>query len=138
MNDITGDDTENSDGKNDKEKAGDPAGKEFFAFFHLLGITAAGHDHDSGDDHDNKSNETDDTSQETEESGGEAFGVVGDTAESSVDTARATAFGVNFQSATLDGAGKGATTSAVFEGGTLRLVAAAVAGRSAVGSSDTA
>lgn len=56
LDDITGDKAEQSNREDNKEKAGDGAGQELFAFLELFGVPAGGHNLDGGHEHNSQSN----------------------------------------------------------------------------------
>jgi len=52
LNDITGNDFEESDREDDEEETGDGTGEEFIAFLYLFGIVASRHDLNGSGQHD--------------------------------------------------------------------------------------
>lgn len=94
MDDITGDEFEQSDGEDDEEQAGNGTGKEFFAFFDLFGIATGGHNLNGGHEHDGKGDGANDTNQEGENRGskGATFGFKGQTTKGGIDAVGASSF----------------------------------------------
>lgn len=85
MNDITRDDFEQRDRKNNKEQASDGTGKELLTFFDLFGVVASRHDLDGGGEHDDEGNSSGNPSEEGENLGGKSLSLKLHTAKTGLD-----------------------------------------------------